>query len=443
MRARVNGSWEATVPFWPKAAIRRRADRRLRHLARIAAQHVPFYRDRLARGEMHITELRGTVDLAGWPIVPPDALRDEPERLVSEQADLAHCVRFLSSGSTGGRKSVYVDHKSLIDNAVYGTRGKWVIFKLTGALFRLRSVAIIVGDGTLDELGQMYADAFGTPRSPVQGGQLEVFSPFEEKLEVINTIKPHVVAGVAGAVADFFLEAHDRGADVHRPKLIKGTAEGISPRLRQRLENDCGILVRLSYASVESLKIGFQCEVGDGYHIHEDVCAVRIVDDDGQELPEGETGRVIVTNLVNHATVLINYDQGDRGRLSTAPCPCGRRFKRLWLEETRETPMLRTPTRQVLHYGEVLRQVIDGPGFEAMQIIVESPDRWRVLIHTEDNTHHTWHDEIAERIERMTGDEIHVELNMNTPFEYSAGGKQLPVIIRCSDQPPYLRDSEC
>jgi phenylacetate-CoA ligase len=41
------------------------------------------------------------------------------------------------------------------------------------------------------------------------------------------------------------------------------------------------------------------------------------------------TGRLAVTDLINHAMPLIRYDVGDVGRIHTGPCPCGRRTARL------------------------------------------------------------------------------------------------------------------
>jgi len=434
--------WEAGVPHWPRAAIRWRANRRLRALVRIAAQSVPWYRERVATGGLDPGALRGVEHLDQWPVLPPDMLRHNAEQLLSDRVDRDECIKFQSSGTTGGQKTVYYDLKSFLHNAIYSSRGRLATYRVLGKLFGIRRVAIVVRNGTLDELGQLYRQAFGAPRYSPENRQLEILTPFDQKVERANRVKPDIVQGVAGAVADLYLEAHKQGVELHRPGLLKGTSEALTPATRRRLEQDCGIPVRLGYGSVESLKIGFQCEVGDGYHLHEDVCAVRIVGDDGQDLPEGDEGRVVITNLTNRATVLINYDQGGRGRVSSAPCPCGRRFKRLWLSLTRETPLLKTSTGRVVHYGEVLRPFITQPGFDALQVVVNTPDQWRIILNTEDDTHQAWHEDVEKHIQNITNNEVRVELNMNVPMEHTPGGKQASVIIRCVDQPPYAEDGD-
>ena len=56
---------------------------------------------------------------------------------------------------------------------------------------------------------------------------------------------------------------------------------------------------------------------------------MRIVDAAGNDVPAGEPGDVIVSNLVNDATVLLNYRLGDQAALITEPCACGRTLPRM------------------------------------------------------------------------------------------------------------------
>jgi phenylacetate-CoA ligase len=40
-------------------------------------------------------------------------------------------------------------------------------------------------------------------------------------------------------------------------------------------------------------------------------------------------GELVISNLVNRGSVLLNYRIGDRGSLSDDPCPCGRSTRRI------------------------------------------------------------------------------------------------------------------
>jgi phenylacetate-CoA ligase len=48
------------------------------------------------------------------------------------------------------------------------------------------------------------------------------------------------------------------------------------------------------------------------------------VDAQGNTLPPGKSGNVIISNLVNRGTVLLNYPVGDVARILPEKCPCGR-----------------------------------------------------------------------------------------------------------------------
>jgi phenylacetate-CoA ligase len=98
----------------------------------------------------------------------------------------------------------------------------------------------------------------------------------------------------------------------------------MSPGGRRLIEDTFGIPVISKYSAMECLKVGFTCEERDGFHLHEDLCHLTIVDGQGRRVPDGESGEIVLSNIVNRGSVLLNYRIGDLGRLSTAPCACGR-----------------------------------------------------------------------------------------------------------------------
>lgn len=65
---------------------------------------------------------------------------------------------------------------------------------------------------------------------------------------------------------------------------------------------------------------GFTCQQLDGVHIRTDEYTVKIEDDDGNILPAGEEGRVV---LYPKADPSVRFVVGDRGRLDTRTCSCG------------------------------------------------------------------------------------------------------------------------
>jgi phenylacetate-CoA ligase len=177
-----------------------------------------------------------------------------------------------------------------------------------------------------------------------------------------------------------------KGLHMHRPKLVVYGGDRLSARGRELIESTIGIPVISRYNCVESFKIGFFCEERHGFHLHEDLCHVRIVDAEGRTVPDGTHGEVVISNLVNRGTVLLNYRLGDLATILTEPCPCGRTTRILSELEGRVSEFVRlrdgvmfTPTMLadlMEPYGDVIRY----------QLVQVESDRFDLQLVTADET---------------------------------------------------------
>jgi phenylacetate-CoA ligase len=84
-------------------------------------------------------------------------------------------------------------------------------------------------------------------------------------------------------------------------------------------------------ASNDGGPFGYQCEhmTENLHHIMDEYNYVEIVDDDGHVVPDGEEGRILLTNLRKFTVPLVRYEIGDMGRLVTGMCTCGRTDRRI------------------------------------------------------------------------------------------------------------------
>jgi phenylacetate-CoA ligase len=74
----------------------------------------------------------------------------------------------------------------------------------------------------------------------------------------------------------------------------------------------------------------FECErQPGGIHIIESEFIIEVIDPHtGVELPAGETGELVITNLGRPGFPVIRYRTGDLVQLNLAPCACGRTYAR-------------------------------------------------------------------------------------------------------------------
>ena len=120
-------------------------------------------------------------------------------------------------------------------------------------------------------------------------------------------------------------------------------AEGCTPEMRQKIEENFGIIATDNYGMSELTGPGVsgECEYRCGLHIWEDHFIPEIIDPEtGEMLPAGSTGELVVTPLFKEALPLLRYRTGDITRLDYSPCACGRTHVRMEKVQGRSDDMM-------------------------------------------------------------------------------------------------------
>ena len=98
-----------------------------------------------------------------------------------------------------------------------------------------------------------------------------------------------------------------------------------------------------------------------------------------REVPIGESGQVVVSNLVNRGTVLLNYMLGDLARRLPEPCGCGRRCRCSRTSRGRTTDWLQSASGRPIH-PQTLRGILrEVAGVRRFQLVQERPGHVRVV----------------------------------------------------------------
>ncbi len=116
-----------------------------------------------------------------------------------------------------------------------------------------------------------------------------------------------------------------------RALIVAGEPGGSIPATRQRIEQAWQARVFDHSGLTEVGPMAIECrENPGGLHILEGHYLVEIIDlDSGAEVPPGQVGELVVTNLGRAGSPLLRYRTGDLVRVDPRPCPCGRTFLRL------------------------------------------------------------------------------------------------------------------
>lgn len=121
-------------------------------------------------------------------------------------------------------------------------------------------------------------------------------------------------------------------ADCSIKKVIAAGEPGASvANVKQRIEALWGARCYDHTGLTEVGATGFECVMQNGgVHLIESEFIFEVIDPEtGREVEEGEDGELVATNLGRYGMPVFRYRTGDRVRLNSSRCPCGRSFARL------------------------------------------------------------------------------------------------------------------
>jgi len=375
---------QSAVPFWPRERIEALRDRRLRKLVAYAAATVPYYRELFRREGIDPRSIRGAADLERLPLLDREQVRAEPERFVSESRAARGALQFTTSGSTATPLRVFHDRASVLRNMAYGERERRPIIAGTGGGFRPKELYVGSADSTFTRVIAFYREATLLPLQP-RRHWVSVLQSVDDVVALVNRERPDVIVGYGGWQDLFFKTVAARGLELHKPKLVVYMAEALPPGARELIEGHFCIPVLSRYSAAECFKIGFYCEARTGFHLHEDLCHVRIVRDDGTTTSPGESGRVVLTNLVNRGSVLINYPLGDVAAQPGTTCACGRTFALLSELEGRVEDILALADGRFLHPRAIFHVFKADPDVLQYQLTQHERQRFELTLATLDD----------------------------------------------------------
>ena len=373
---------EASLPGWPPERVRAVQRRRLRRMLEHASRQVPFYRDAMDRLGARPGELRTPEDLSRLPIVTKENLETAPESFRARGLRDERCLLLDSSGTSGRSRTIRHDPASLFVALAHGQRQRAVLRQFTGRLTGYREMVMARPNGSPRQIRRFYeGHSIALPGVELTRAYLPLLGvSLGEQVERINEFRPTVLRGYGSLLGSFFRRVAERGPRVALPKAIVYGADAMPAAERELIEGQFGVPVLSTYQAAEALRIGFQCEERRGFHLFVDDLVVRVVDDEGRDVAPGERGHVLLSNLTNRATVLLNYRLGDIVRLRATPCPCGRRLPAIEGIEGRSDDMLVLASGEEVHSLVLLEKLQAVPGVVQVQVIQEETDRFELRV---------------------------------------------------------------
>jgi phenylacetate-CoA ligase len=424
---------QSRLPFLPPEQIRRLQARRLRSMIDHAYRFVPYYRRTLDRMKLKPHDFRTVEDLARLPIIEPCQLQTQTLQFVSTAHPPREYTLLLTGGSTGDPRPVYHQASGIFLNAAHGERERCMVAALVGRRFGYRETVIISQNSTAHTLQGFAATRGLLPKGIAISRQyLSLMDPPEKNIPLINQFRPDVIHTYGSYLETLFGHLARTGEPFHRPKVVTYSSDGLGEAAYRLIREQFGIPVLSTYQANEAFKIGFDCPHHLGLHLNIDLYPLRVVDSAGSDLPAGQTGEVVLSNLVNRAMVLLNYRLGDLAAMLDVACPCGRTLPLLSYPPGRSDDKILLPDGRCLH-PQLARTVFttERDVFQ-YQIVQHTPNRFEVKVITAPGANQeVMKNRVEDEFRKRFGQDVQVEVRFVDSIDRTRGGKFRPVICLC------------
>lgn len=311
--------------FWSADELRLAQEARLHLLLDHAYRRCPFYRRRFELAGLSPADVRSLDDLRRLPIVEKRDIQEQGASMVARDWPAADLIRNQTGGSTGTPITFYLSHDRKCSRAAATLRHNgW-------AGWRVGDRAAVIWGAPRDRpANHLRARLTGALlREPLW---LDTATITEESLSrfhrLLGRYRPRIIQAYARSAVLFARWLEANRLRPHQPTSIVTSAEVLEDDDRALLERVFGCPVFNRYGCREFSVLASECEAHSGLHVMAEGLYLEIETPTGPARP-GETGSILVTDLLNHAMPMIRYRIGDMGSLAAGSCPCGRELPRL------------------------------------------------------------------------------------------------------------------
>jgi 2,3-dihydroxybenzoate-AMP ligase len=307
----------ARIGAIPVMALRSHRHAEVRHFLKAAAATAYVIAERVGDFDYRemAEELRAEAPALRHVIVVGEALagqraytelvRDGPFAPLDVQVDPAEVgTMLLSGGTTSMSKLIPRTHQDYVLNARLCGRA---------AGFDERTVFMAILP-----LGHNYNLASPGLLATLQVGGTVVLAPSTHTEDIFAAVQRHrvtVIAAVVPLIAGWLASDVDRRYDLSSLRVVQNGGARLAPELRARLRERFGCVPQEIYGTAEGLINMTRLDDDDERLLHSSgapVChddEIRVVDDEGRELPDGEPGELLTRGPY---TIRGYYDAADK-----------------------------------------------------------------------------------------------------------------------------------
>ena len=419
--------------LWKKSfeEIAKLRDKRLRSLLRMA-YNIPLYHEKFKEAGIKPDDIKGVKGLKKFPITTKDDIRRYYPHGIKTGSNL---IPLSTSGSTGKPITIFVDNISIANSILSYVR----ILKAYGKKWNKTKITIIA-DTTYGTSG--YACFLSQLPSAlmkllnVRNYQIIDVNENPERIaEKINSFSPDFLNGYPSILRILAGMKMEGKLENIQPEFVSSSGAVLDAYSRKFIEKAFGARVFDIYESTEGGPIAFECMEGC-YHIHSDMVYLEVLDDELEQVADGEIGKVVITKAYGKGTPIIRYDgMGDLAKYVDRRCKCGINSECLGGIEGRKVDAILTPDGKMIPPFSITgipNEVMSEYGWYVLkqfQIVQESRDELVVKVIPVEGTDKKKLDKIYEEMKKRFMDKLNMNVIVKEVDRVDNYGEVLPPLV--------------
>ncbi|MGA1867629.1 MAG: phenylacetate--CoA ligase family protein [bacterium] len=385
-----------------------------------AFNNIPFYSHKYHTAKISREDIKTLKDFSKIPYLTKEEVRTFFQSLPDKSKRKIY--QGHTSGSTGRPLCFYYDSNFISSTWASRWRGRgfWDV--------KIGDKEVAIWGRPIDSNYESWKQRFKSRLKNVLF--LSAFSLSPPKLEQFWSemikFKPDYIYGYPSAIYQLCQFAHEKARSYHGLKAIFCTAESLYSHQKRLMAQILNSPAVNEYGCSESGGFAYECSEGN-LHISTENVYVEF-ESNNKQVPPGELGEIIVTNLNNFYMPLIRYRVGDMGKYHKKPCLCGRGLP------TMEINVAKTSDIIITHSGKkVCSHLFDyicisllkneEYGIQQFRIIRKSMSKYLVQIVKDTQFNQSVLDLFSKKMREFLGADIIIEYEFLKLIPRDATGK--------------------
>jgi phenylacetate-CoA ligase len=414
--------------WWGRSDLDRLQIKKLKLLLNHADKNVPYYHKIFKELNFQPNALTNINELKRLPILTKEIIKNNFQDLCARNYRKEDFISSATGGSTGTPMNFFIDRKWKACNEGAAYRAwSWSGYEigdkiayLWGATQDIKNQNKIINRINYNMLRIIKFNTFKLTQENMQG-----------YIKILRKYKPKAINSYASAAFNLSQYMESQYIEDIKPEAILTTADMLYDYKRKTIERVFGCDVYDYYSGRDTSLQAAECPEHTGYHLSIENAVVEFIKEN-ETVTNGETGKIILTDLCNYAMPFIRYEIGDLGILSDENCPCGRKLPLMKSIKGRILDTIITPDGKMLT-GEFFPAIFADyhiKGIEEYQIIQKKKDKLLIKIIKGKNFNNEEFDFFINIIKKNVGNQMKIEVNFVKKIEFTTSGKHRPVISK-------------